>query len=167
MAGLGVAAAGLVAARLGPSAVLGAETYLAATGAVLAVHDATTRRLPNLVVVGSYPIEALLLILASSIDGAWGALWRAGVGAVVLGGCLRALALVFPGQLGMGDPKLAALYAMGLAWWGWPTLLCGVLGAWALAALWVLGRAVAGRRGAVPFAPFLLAGALLALWATR
>jgi hypothetical protein len=59
-------------------------------------------------VVGSYPIEALLLLLplvvASALDVAWGALGRAGIGAVALGGFFLALALVYPGQLGMGDP---------------------------------------------------------------
>ena len=78
-----------------------AEVYLVATGAVLAAHDATTRRLPDRVVVGSYPIEPLLLLLllvASALGGAWGALGRAGIGAVALGGFFSALALVFPGQ---------------------------------------------------------------------
>ncbi|MDA8285067.1 MAG: hypothetical protein M0Z42_17625 [Actinomycetota bacterium] len=53
---------------------------------------------------------------------------------------------------------------MGLAWWGWPTLLAGVLcTCWGLAALCVLGRGVASRRGALSLVPFLLAGALFAL----
>ena len=52
---------------------------------------------------------------------------------------------------------------MGLAWWGWPTLATGVLAAWILAALYALARGVAGRRGTLAFAPFLLAGALVAL----
>ena len=129
--------------------------------------DTTTRRLPNPIVLGSYPIEAALLVLASSSDGTWEPLGRAGIGSVALGGFFLAIALGLPGQLGIGDVKLAGLYGMGLAWWGWPTLVAAVVAAWMLAALYTLARGVAGRRGTLAFAPFLLAEALVALCATR
>ena len=161
------AADAFLAWRLGLSAGLPAATYLVAVGTALAVVDRATRRLPNPIVLGSYPIEAALLTLASSTEGTWEPLGRAGLGAVALGGFFLAIALGLPGQLGMGDVKLAGLYGMGLAWWGWPTLATGVLAAWVLAALYALARGVVGRRGTLAFAPFLLAGALVALGAPR
>ena len=162
-----VAAAAFLAWRRGLSAGLPAATYLVAIGTALAMVDRATRRLPNPIVLGSYPIEAALLALASSTEGTWEPLGRAGIGAVALGGFFLAIALGLPGQLGMGDVKLAGLYGMGLAWWGWPTLATGVLAAWVLAALYALARGVVGRRGTLAFAPFLLAGALLALGSPR
>jgi hypothetical protein len=51
--------------HLGASSVLPAFLYL---GAVLAV---STRRLPNLLVLSSYPIALILLGPAAYIDGAW------------------------------------------------------------------------------------------------
>ena len=161
------AADAFLAWRLGLSTGLPAATYLVTVGTALAMIDRATRRLPNPVVLGSYPIEAVLLALASSTEGTWEALGRAGIGAVALGGFFLAIALGLPGQLGMGDVKLAGLYGMGLAWWGWPTLATGVLAAWVLAALYALARGVAGRRETLAFAPFLLAGALLALGSPR
>ena len=164
---LAAAADAFLAWRLGLSAGLPAATYLVAVGTALALVDRATLRLPNPIVLGSYPIEAALLVLASSTQGTWEPLGRAGLGAVALGGFFLAIALGLPGQLGMGDVKLAGLYGMGLAWWGWPTLATGVLAAWVLAALYALARGVAGRRGTLPFAPFLLAGALVALGVAR
>lgn len=161
------AADAFLAWRLGLSTGLPAATYLVAVGAALAVVDRATLRLPNPIVLGSYPIEAALLVLASSMEGTWERLGRAGIGALALGGFFLAIALGLPGQLGMGDVKLAGLCGMGLAWWGWPTLATGVLAAWVLAALYTLARGVSGRRGTLAFAPFLLAGALVALGATR
>lgn len=164
---LAAAADAFLAWRLGISAGLPAATYLVTAGTALAVVDRATRRLPNPIVLGSYPIEAALLVLASSTEGTWEPLGRAAIGAVAMGGFFLAIALGLPGQLGMGDVKLAGLYGMGLAWWGWPSLATGVLAAWVLAALYALARGVGGRRGALAFAPFLLAGALVALGSPR
>lgn len=73
-------------------------------GTALAVVDRATRRLPNPIVLGSYPIEAALLVLASSTEGTWEPLGRASIGAAALGGFFLVIALGIPGQLVMDDP---------------------------------------------------------------
>lgn len=168
MVGVAAVADVVLAARLGPSAALPAYLYLGAVGAVLAVIDTATRRIPNPIVLGSYPVTASLLALGSYPGHDWSALARAATGMAVIFGLFVALGMTFPGGLGLGDAKLAGLYAMGLAWWGWPTVAVGMLGAWGIAALFVAGRRVlTGRHGPLPFAPFLLAGTLLAVSAAR
>jgi leader peptidase (prepilin peptidase)/N-methyltransferase len=158
----------VLAVRLGPCADLPAYLYLGAVGAMLAVVGAATRRIPNPIVLGSYPATASLLALGSYLGHDWSALARAATGMTVVSGFFVLLAVAFPGGLGLGDAKLAGLYAMGLAWSGWPPLAAGMLGAWGIAALFVaVRRALTGRHGALPFAPFLLAGTLLAVSVAR
>lgn len=162
-AGRATAAASIAAVEVGMSWALPAIVYLAAVGGLLAVLEVRARRLPNALVVGSYPIEVLLLAVASTADGTWTMLGRAALGAIGLFAFFVALALVAPGQLGFGNVKLSVLYALGRTWWGWPTLLIDVLAVWALAALYVSILVWVGRRrGALPLAPVLVAGPLVA-----
>ena len=109
---------GLIAWRFGASPALPAYLYFGVLGSVLAVLDVTTRRLPNRLVLPSYPIAVILLGLAALISGAWWPLARASIGMAVLGGFFGALAVAFPGQLGLGDVKLAGLLGLYLAWFG-------------------------------------------------
>ncbi len=73
---------------------------------------------------------------------------------------------VNPGGMGFGDVKLAVGAGAVLGWYGWPTVLLGTFAGFLLGALYggalVLARR-AGRKTAVPFGPFLLAGALTGL----
>ncbi len=68
--------------------------------------------------------------------------------------------------MGMGDVKLAGVLGMALGWLGWGVLIVGgflgfVYGAIIGLALMVGRRA--GRRTAIPFGPFMVAGALTAI----
>jgi prepilin signal peptidase PulO-like enzyme (type II secretory pathway) len=103
----------------------------------------------------------LALALALAFDpGSLPARVAAGAGAgAVLGG----LALLRPDGMGMGDAKLAA--AMGLCLAGQVAvalIIAFALGALAGAAL-IARHGTPARRRAIPFAPFLAAGGLLAL----
>jgi leader peptidase (prepilin peptidase) / N-methyltransferase len=76
--------------------------------------------------------------------------------------------LLRPGQLGAGDLKLAGVLGLALGWLGWPAVLRGTFLAFAL--LSVCGLALLATRrikldSALPFGPFMLAGALLAVLA--
>ena len=112
------AADGLIAWRLGASPALPAYLFFGVLGSALVVLDVSTRRLPNHLVLPSYPIAIILLGLAASISGDWWPLARAGIGLLVLGGFFGALAVAFPGQLGLGDVKLAGILGLYLAWFG-------------------------------------------------
>jgi leader peptidase (prepilin peptidase)/N-methyltransferase len=162
---VGGAVDGVLAWRLGASAVLPAYLYFGAVGSALAVCDVRTQRLPNHVVLPSYPIALALLGFAASISGSWWPLGRAGIGLVALAGFFGALTLSFPGQLGLGDVKLAGLLGLYLAWLGASALMLGVLVAWSTAAIAVVLRRLryTAEPGPLPLAPFLLLGTFFAI----
>lgn len=148
-----------------PVALLPAAGYLALVGSALAVVDARTHRLPDALVLPSYPVLAVLLGLASVVVPDGGALVRAVAGALGLYGAYFLLA-VAPSGLGFGDVKLAGLIGALLAWCGWAELAVGASAAFFLGGAWAVALLAAGRAGqrsAIPFGPFMLAGALVGL----
>jgi leader peptidase (prepilin peptidase)/N-methyltransferase len=132
----------------------------------LSLVDLEHRILPNAVV---YPalIAFAVAIAGLSVAGRDVDLVRAGIGFLAYGGGLLLIALIQPGKMGMGDVKLAALIGMVLGTQSLAVvavaaalgvLLGGVGGVVALAS----GRS---RKFALPFGPFLAAGAILAaMW---
>lgn len=157
----------LVAVRFGFSPVLPAYLYLAAIAVALAAIDLDVKRLPDAIVLPSYLVGVALLTPAIVVDGDGPAALRGLAGAVVLGGGYLALAFVKPGGMGLGDVKLAGLLGLYLGVLGWDALVVGGLGAFllgGLAGLSLLLTRRADRRTAVPFGPFMLTAALLALF---
>ena len=70
--------------------------------------------------------------------------------------------------MGFGDVKLAGVLGLYLGWLGWTELVVGafasfLLGGLADLALMATGRA--GRKSHLPFGPYMLLGALLAILA--
>lgn len=147
--------------------VLLAPLLLALVGLVLAAVDADVHRLPNALTVPLVPAVALLLTGASIATGDWGALARAAIAAVLVGGGSVLLAFVLYGRsIGMGDAKLLVSIAPTLAWQGWMHLVAGiwlgfVLGGIVALALLLARRAT--RSTQLAFGPYLVAGAVLAL----
>ncbi len=138
--------------------------YLAfAAGAVaLALIDLDVRRLPDVIVLPAYVVLPLLFVL----DGDPQALARALLGGAVLGGVYLLIATVARGAMGWGDVKLAAPVGAVMAYLSWGTLLAGGFGAFLLGGLvgtLLLVAGGAGRKTAVPFGPFMLVGAALAI----
>lgn len=148
-------------------AVLPAVLYFTAAGISLAVIDLDVGRLPNAIVYPSYPVLAVLLGIAALGQQDGTALLRAGVGAALLFGIYFAMAAFFPAGMGAGDVKLAGLVGGVLAFFSYPLLAVGAFGAFFLGS--VVGIAKIARRratakSALPFGPFMIAGALLALF---
>lgn len=165
-AGLLFVAVTIELSRLNLLAALPAYLYFAAAGLALAIIDFECRRLPNAIVLPSYPVLAVLLTGAAAANGDWAALARAGIGAAALFLFYLAIALIHPAGLGFGDVKLAGLVGGVLAYVSWPALVIGafagfLLGALAGIAVMVVRRG--DRKTAIPFGPFMIAGALLAL----
>lgn len=157
---------GLMAWRFGLSWELPAFLYLVAVGVALSAIDLDTRRLPNVLTLPSYVVAGLLLLLPAWLDSRWDDYGRALAGAAILFGLYFLLALIYPAGMGFGDVKLAGVLGMYLGWLGWGVLLVGgflgfLLGAVVGVALMVVKRA--GRRSALPFGPFMVAGALLGI----
>ncbi len=154
------------ALRLGVTAQLPAFLYFGAVGVALAVIDLDTRRLPDVLVLPSYPVGLAALGIAALATGAYGQLGRASIGMAVLFAFYFLLAFIYPAGMGFGDVKLAGVVGLYLAWLGWGSLFVGaftgfLLGGVAGIALLLTGRA--GRKTAIPYGPFMLAGAFVAV----
>lgn len=159
--GTGLAFAG-VAWWAGASWMLPAYLYLAAVAVALAVIDLDVRRLPDVIVLPSYPIAVALLALASWGTSDWSALLRAVIGGAVLFAFYFVLVLAYPSGMGFGDVKLAGLLGLFLAWIGWGSLVVGAFSAFVLGGLFAIGLLVltrAGRKTGIPFGPWMLLGA--------
>ena len=146
---------------------LPAYLYFAATGVALAMIDLAHRRLPNSIVLPSYAVLAVLLTIASAQSGDWWALARAGIGTAIVFGAYFALAFAYPAGMGFGDVKLAGVIGAVLGYLSWRALAVGAFGGFVLGAVGgvaviALGRG--GRKTAIPFGPFMIMGALVAIF---
>ena len=155
--------------RFGWSAELPAYLAFGAVAAMVTATDLAARRIPNRVVGPAFVVGPALLAAASAGTGSWWALARAAFGAVLLAGFYLALGLGFPAGMGLGDVKWAGVIGLYVGYLGWRTLPTATLVAFAAAAVFVLGARAAGRRRqlVLPMAPFMAAGALVAVLATR
>lgn len=157
------------AAVIGPSWALPAVLYLVAVGVALALIDLDVHRLPDAVVLPSYPVAAVLLLLSdlAPADGLDGGAWlRALVGAAGLLTFYLVLFVARPGGMGLGDVKLAGLLGLYLGWFGWGSLVVGAFGAFVLGGAFsvvLLASGRAGRKSGVPFGPWMIAGAFLGI----
>jgi leader peptidase (prepilin peptidase)/N-methyltransferase len=152
--------------RIGPHADLPAFLYLGAIGVALALIDLDVKRLPNAIVLPSYPVAAGLLGLAALVQQDAGAFVRALLGMVALFGLYFLLVFIYPAGMGLGDVKLAGVLGLYLGWLGWGQVITGgflgfLFGGVVGIGLMMMRRA--GRKSQIPFGPFMLAGALVAI----
>lgn len=155
-----------VAASIGAEAVLVAFLVFTAVLVAVTVIDLHHYIVPNRIVAWSMGVGVVLLGLAGVVDGELDRFVRSLVGSLAAGGFLLVVHLVQPRGMGAGDVKLAFVLGLHLGWLGLDHVALGLFLGFALGALIGLGLMVVGRRGrkdAVPFAPFLAAGAMLAL----
>jgi leader peptidase (prepilin peptidase)/N-methyltransferase len=131
----------------------------------ISVIDIRTKKIPNRLVYPALLLSAGFLPVAR-LAGADVDLVRAAVGFLALGGGFLIVAFVVPRGMGMGDVKLAALIGLVLGSQG-----LGVVGVAAGAGILIGGVgavtalvAGASRKQAIPFGPFLAAGALVAVF---
>ena len=162
------AAFALVAARFGLSWELPAFLYLAAVSIALALIDIDVRRLPDAIVLPSYPVAALLLSGAALLDGNPATILRVLLGGAAAFAFYFVLAFAYPAGMGLGDVKLAGVLGMYLGFLGWGEVLVGLfmgflVGGLVGVALILLRRA--GRKSKIPFGPYMLIGAWIAVLA--
>ena len=123
--------------------------------------DLDHRIIPNsLTAIGA--VAAIALTLATDA----GALPESLLAAVAAGGFLLVAALAYPGGMGMGDIKLAAVMGLFLGRDVGAAMVVALV-AGSLAGAVVLARKGAreGRKTAIPFGPFLAFGGVVALFA--
>jgi leader peptidase (prepilin peptidase) / N-methyltransferase len=167
VAGVTVAALAPVAWRVGLSPALPAFCYLVVVGVALAFVDVTLKRLPDPLTLPSYAVAAVLLGGAAALGPDGGVRFRhALIGMAALFLLYAAPWIVAPGHMGAGDVKLAGVLGMYLGWLGLPAWLLGACAGFVLAALYslaLLASRRAGLRSSIPFGPFMLLGALVAV----
>jgi leader peptidase (prepilin peptidase)/N-methyltransferase len=154
--------------HFGVSWALPAYLYLVSIGVALALIDLDVKRLPDKIVLPSYGVAVVLLAVASIGTHDLGALLRAAIGGVALFLLYFVLNVIHPKGMGFGDVKLAGVLGLFLGWIGWGPLIVGaflgfLFGGLLGGGLMMIGRAT--RKSAIPFGPFMLLGAYVAVLA--
>lgn len=162
--------------------VLAACLYFVVMAARLTVIDVRHHLLPNRIVFPSYAVAGVLLVTAAIVlvvaGPAPGSTPEGGAeilgvpalrilaGGAVLWAFYFVLRLVYPPGMGFGDVKLAGVLGMYLGYLGWGHVFAGTFAAFLLGGVWSIAL-LAARRGtlksAIPFGPFMLAGAAAAM----
>lgn len=149
---------------------LPAWLYWTSIAVALAAIDLDCHRLPNAIVLPSYPVLAVLLVAPALWQQDYWPLLRAAIGAVALFGGYFALALAYPKGMGFGDVKLAGLIGAMLGWLSYSALLVGAFAAFLLGGLAGI-VVIASRRGTgktpLPFGPFMITAVAVALFAAQ
>jgi leader peptidase (prepilin peptidase)/N-methyltransferase len=152
-----------VAVRFGYDLVVPAYLYLAAIAVALTLIDIDVKRLPNALTYPSYPVVLGLLAL----DGRPHLLLRAALGGAAMLAWYFLLVLVYPAGMGLGDLKLSGVLGMATGYLGWGAWAVGLFGGFLLGGVFSIALVVAGRGGRktkIPYGPFMLGGALLAVF---
>jgi leader peptidase (prepilin peptidase)/N-methyltransferase len=146
-------------ARFGVGAEALVAAYFSSVLVVLSAIDLKRRMLPNRIVV---PSTVLVLTARIALEPGRTKEWvLAGLASFAF---FCVIALVFPGGLGMGDVKLAALLGVGLGVAVVPGLALGMTAA-ALYSIDLLARNGAkARKRTIAYGPFLAFGAIVALF---
>jgi leader peptidase (prepilin peptidase) / N-methyltransferase len=128
------------------------------TFVVVTATDIERRIVPNRVVL---PAAAAVLVL----DTVWhpSPVWA--IGALGASGFLFLAVLAYPGGMGMGDVKLALLIGALLGRTTPVAIMLGLFLALVPSVVLIARHGKGARKLAIPFAPFLAAGAVIALFA--
>lgn len=149
-----------------PGWAIPALLYLAAISIALAVIDLDHKRLPDAIVLPSYPVAAVLLGAAALVQGEPHRLLRAAICGAASWLLYFVLLMINPRGMGFGDVKLAGVLGLYLGWYGYGQAVVGLFGAFLIGGVVGIGLMAAGRAGrktAIPFGPFMLVGAWVGL----
>src|SRR3989441_1247126 len=124
---------------------------------VVAATDLEHRIVPNKVVI---PAAAIVLVLetAARPSPEWA------IGALGASGFLFLAVVVYPAGMGMGDVKLALLMGAALGRTVPVALMLGMIFALMPSIVLLARHGAAARKMAIPFAPFLALGSVVALF---
>ncbi|MEU6379987.1 A24 family peptidase [Streptomyces sp. NPDC046909] len=153
-----------LATATGTRPEIGVWLLLAPVCVLLTVVDFRVKRLPDPLTL---PLAGAALVLLGAVAlvpehaGEW---LTALYGCLALAGGYFVLFLINPAGMAFGDVKLALGLGAVLGWYGWPTLMLGTFAGFLLGGLYAGGLVAvrkAGRKTAIAFGPFMIAGAFV------
>lgn len=154
---------GALAAQYDDSWVLPAYLVLAVGLVVLSAIDLEHLLLPNRIVYPLGYVSLALFAVAAIGDDDLDALGRGLLAAVVVFAIFFLLHFAWPAAMGFGDVRLSFILGLALGWLGWGEVFVGIFAGFvygALIGILLIVTRVRGRNQALPFGPFLAAGAL-------
>ena len=157
---------GATAAAIGTNWVVVAYLWFVAVSVTLTLTDIDQKLIPNRILFPATAIGAALLAVLALADRDAPGLLRGFAGAGAYFALLFVVSFVARGGFGMGDVKLAVLLGFFVAYQGWPHLMVAVLGAFILGgavSIVLLALRIKGRKDAIPFGPYLVVAAFLAV----
>jgi len=164
VAGLFVA----VAIVYGASVLALGLMYLAVVTVALAAIDLEHRRLPDSLTLPSYAVLGAVVVAQSWIDADWWMAGRALAGGLILGGFYFLMWFAYPKGMGFGDVKAAGMLGLALGAVGWGAIAVGAIAGpliGGVVGVAVMIRTRRGRGVAIPYGPWLIAGAWLGILA--
>jgi leader peptidase (prepilin peptidase)/N-methyltransferase len=157
---------GAVGVRFAGDWVLPAYLVLAASLLVVSVIDLEHYVIPNRVVYPTIALALPLLAGAAALEHDWPRFVHALLGGAAAWTLLLLVHLISPRGMGFGDVRLSFILGLYLGWLGAGHVALGLflgffLGSVAGIALVIVRRR--SRKEAIPFGPFLAAGAMVAV----
>jgi len=146
---------------------LPAFLIFAAIAIALAMIDVDVHRLPNGIVLPAYPVLGIALTLAAVVLDQPQALVRAGICGMGLFLLYFVIAFIKPQAMGFGDVKLAGIIGGMLGFISYPACYVGAFAGFVIGGIFgVLAIFARGKtlKTKMPFGPFMLAGAFLAVF---
>jgi leader peptidase (prepilin peptidase)/N-methyltransferase len=161
----GAVAGGVLGAATGWAWGLPWLLFLVPVGIALAVIDYVTWYLPSRLIWPSYAVVLALEVVATIALEEPGVLLLGAIGFAGLGAYYGLLWFISPRMMAFGDVRLGALLGLALGPFGLGTVLVSVVAAALLAVLAMVPMRRGGTmiRRKVPYGPFLVGGALVAV----
>lgn len=158
----------LVAGVFGATVLAMGLAYLAVITVALVAIDLEHRRLPDALTLPAYPVLAVAIAVHAGMEHEWWIVVRALIGAAIVGGVYFALWFAYPKGMGFGDVKAAGMLGLALGAVGWGAVAVGAIAGpliGGVAGVAVMIRTRRTRGVAIPYGPWLIAGAWLGILA--
>lgn len=146
--------------------VLPAYLWFVGVTVALTLTDLDHKLIPNRILFPSSAVGAILLGIGALIDGEVPSFGRALLGATAYFASLLIVALIAKGGFGFGDVKLAWFLGLYASYLGWSELIVAIFLPFAVGgvvSILLLVTGIKGRKDAIPFGPYMIIGAYLAI----
>lgn len=151
---------------VGTTWVLPAYLWFIGVTVAVTLTDLDHKLIPNRILFPGTAVGAALLLAGAIFDGDLAGFGRGVLGAVAYFGILLIIALIAGGGFGFGDVKLGFFLGLFLAYQSWGVLVVGAFLSFLLGgvvSILLLVLRIKGRKDAIPFGPYMVLGAYLAL----